>query len=322
MSALEQLLRQLDDPSAVAWNEETYDLALARALEPSDRATYVAKLIDNARQGDTRAILTLGHLKATEALPVLETDAKSNEPWAATARRALVLFDKGADVVAEIARDAVSSPAKMGRVAAIMDLPKIGGAMALFALQQALLDEHSDVRVIAWDALVEALGLVKRLQSPEGKRELTTEVEVMRVLLASDMTALVKLGAAGMCDVARRLSAGATAQELGIGWRPRSTEPTFDKLRAAMYGGGPFPIDEVKALEGVERRLAETMIVRRLEDADARVPDALVALDAAWTAPALQELADADVTEPTLRAKLAQAARELATARRGCILDR
>jgi len=117
-------------------------------------------------------------------------------------------------------------------------LAKIGGATALFALQQALVDEDSDVRVIAWDALVEALGLTKRLQNPEGKRELTTEVEVMRVLLASDMPALVNLGAAGMRDVARRLSAGATAQQLGIAWRPKSAEPTFDKLRAAMYGGG------------------------------------------------------------------------------------
>jgi len=310
---LERLLQQMSDPSELSWKDETYDLALARVLEPADRATYVARLIDNARQGDTHAILTLGHLKATEALPVLAADAKSSEPWAATARRALVLFGKGADVVEEIARDAVSSPAKMGRVAAILDLPKIGGATALFALQQALVDEDSDVRVIAWDALVEALGLTKRLQNPEGKRELTTEVEVMRVLLASDMPALVKLGAAGMRDVARRLSAGATAQQLGIAWRPKSAEPTFDKLRAAMYGGGAFPLDEIKALKGAERQLAETMIVRRLEDGDDRVPEALVALDAAWTAPALQELAELETTDSELRGRLALAARELAT---------
>lgn len=313
MSDLERLLHQLSDPSDLSWKDDTYDLALARGLAPDERATYVAKLIDNAKQGDTHAILTLGHLGATEALPVLAVDAKSKEPWAPTARRALVLFGKGADVITEIAHDAVSSSAKMARVAALLDLPKIGGPTAIFALQQALVDEDSDVRVIAWDGLIEALGLTKRLQSPEGKRELTTEVEVMRVLLASHMTALVKLGAAGMREVARRLAAGATAQQLGVAWRPKSAEPTFDKLRKAMYGGGAFPLAEIKALKGPERQLAETMIVRRLENGDERVPDALVALDAAWTAPALHELADSDATDSELRGKLALAARELAT---------
>ncbi|MEZ4404877.1 MAG: hypothetical protein R3A52_00085 [Polyangiales bacterium] len=317
MTALERLLRQMSDPSELSWREETYDLALARTLEPSERASYVAALIERAKRGDTHAVLTLGHLGATEALPTLRADAKRAAPWAATARRALVLLGEGADVVEEVARDAVSSPAKMARVAAIMDLSKIGGPAASRALQQALVDEDSDVRVIAWDALVEALGLTKQLQSPEGRRELTTEVEVLRVLLASDVTALVKVGAAGMRDVARRLSAGETAQQLGIAWRPRSSERTFDALRAAMYRGGALPIDEVKALKGAERYLAEAMIARRLEDGDERVPDALVALDAAWTAPALQELAESDATDAAMRAKLARAARVLATTRSG-----
>ncbi len=312
--SLDLLLQQMSDPSTLSWKDETYDLALARGLSPAERATYVDKLIDNAKQGDAHAILTLGHLKATEALAVLQADAKSSEPWAGTARRALVLLGKGADVVEEIARDAVSSPAKMGRVAAIMDLPKIGGATAVFALQQALVDEDGDVRVIAWDALIETLGLTKRLQNPEGKRELTTEVEVMRVLLGSEMPALVKLGAAGMREVARRLSAGATAQQLGIAWRPKPSEAVFDKLRGALVDTDQaFPINEITPLTGVARQLAETMIVRCLEEYDERVPDALVALDAAWTAPALEELASYSQTPTELRPKLAAAARELAT---------
>lgn len=312
--SLDLLLQQMSDPSTLSWKDETYDLALARGLTPAERTTYIAKLIDNARQGDAHAILTLGHLNATEALPVIQADAKSSEPWAGTARRALVLLGKGAEVIDEIARDAVSSPAKMGRVAAIMDLPKIGGATAIFALQQALIDEDGDVRVIAWDSLVEVLGLTKRIQNPEGKRELTTEVEVMRVLLGSEMPALVKLGAAGMREVARRLAAGATAQQLGIAWRPKQSEEVLDKIRKAMFDDdAAFPIDDIKGLTGVARQLAETMIVRRLEDGDVRVSDALVALDAAWTAPALQELAESGGTPDELREKLADAARQLNT---------
>ena len=309
----EQLLQQMSDQMGLSWQSETHDLGTARALSGADRAIYVEKLIEQAKQGDTFAIMTLGHLKATEALPVLEADAKSDQPWAGTARRALVLLGKGTDVVTEIARDAVNAPSKMARVAAILDLQKLGGPTAIFALLQALLDEDSDVRVIAWDAVIDALRLTKRLENPEGVRELTTEVEVMRVLLGSAMQALIKLGAAGMREVARRLAAGATAQQLGIAWRPRSSEDTFDNLRGAMYEGDPYPVDEIKALVGPERQLAETMIVRRLENCDERVPDALVALDAAWTAPALEELANDQQTPTTLRARLAAAARQLAT---------
>ena len=87
MSSLDQLLHQLSDPSELSWKDETYDLALAGGLPATERATFVAKLIEHAQQGDTRAILTLGHLKATEALPLLQAAAKSQAPWAATASR-------------------------------------------------------------------------------------------------------------------------------------------------------------------------------------------------------------------------------------------
>jgi hypothetical protein len=308
--SLQRLLDEMADPSELSWKDETYDLAEARGLESAQRAIYVEKLIENAKQGDPRAIMTLGNLNATEALPLLEVDAKSRQPWAATARRAMVLLGKGADVLAEIAHDAVSADGKMERVAAIMDLPKIGGREAIFALQQALLDEDSDVRLIAWDGLIEALGLTRRLQSPEGKQEMTTDVEVMKVLLASDIRALVKLGANGMGEVVRRLAAGATPQQLGIAWRsPPAPDVTLKLQKALLRPEVPFPLDDIKKLTGTERQLSEAVIVMRLEAWDPRVPDALIELDAAWTAPALEELAHDAPGE--LREKLAEAARRL-----------
>jgi len=314
MSDLERLLQQMSDPSSLSWKDETYDLALAKGLEPPDRENFIAKLIETAKQGDTRAILTLGNLNATEALPVLEADAKSSEPWAGTARRALVLLGKGADVLTEIAHDAVSSESKMARVAAIMDLSKIGGPTAIFALQQALLDEDSDVRMIAWDALIDTLGLTKRLQNPDGKKELTTDVEVMSVLLASEIHALVKLGASGMREIVRRLAEGATPQQLGIAWHPMPSPEVLSKLRKTLYKPDvPFPVDDIKPLTGTARHLAEVMIVLRLEAWDERVPDALVELGAAWTAPALKELAESEDAPDELHDKLVDAARALAS---------
>src|SRR4051812_36595054 len=183
--SLELFLQQMSDPSTLSWKDETYDLSLARDITGAERTTLIAQLSEQARQGDTRAILTLGHLDAQESLPMLRAAATGNDPWAGTARRALVLLGKGNEVIDQIADDAVASPAKMARVAAIMDLGKLGGPKSLAALQKALVEEDSEVRLIAWDALIETLGLTKRLQSPEGIRELTTEVEVMRVLLGS-----------------------------------------------------------------------------------------------------------------------------------------
>ncbi len=219
-------------------------------------------------------------------------------------KAARVGHDAAMVAVSRLARNA-SAP----EVTSTVDEP-----VTIQSLEQALLAEDSDVRQSAWDGLVEALGLTQRIQSPGGVRELTTEVEVMRVLIGSGITALVKLGASGMREVSRRLAAGATPRQLGIAWRPNTASDVFDELRQALDDANlAFPLDEIAKLTGVQRQLAETMIVLRLEAWDARVPDALVTLDAAWTAPALTELANSTAAPSEFRVALADAARELTT---------
>ncbi len=312
--SLDLLLQQLTERSRLSWRDETYDLALASNLSASELATYVAGLLEQAHEGDGIAMLTLAHLNVTEAIPMLVAFGKRSESVGATiARRALIVLGNGADVITEIAHDAVSSDDKMERFAAVLDLPKVGGPTAIFALRQALLDEDSDVRVVAWDGLIEALGLTKRLQNPEGVRELTTEVEVMRVLLGCELLAVAKVGASAMREVVRRLAAGTMPQQLGIAWRPRVSQPVFEKLRDAVFDTSiPFPLDEIATMRGTERQLAEAMIARQLQDWDARTPDALVELRATWLAASLAELAESKGAPDELREKLADAARELA----------
>jgi len=312
MSFLDQLLHQISDQAGLAWNEETYDLALAVGLSAADRAVYVNKLMETARQGDTHAILTLGHLHADEALAMLRAAAHGTEPWAPTARRALVLLGHGAEVVEAIAADAIHAPVKMARVAAVLDLPKIGGPIAITALQQALADPDATVRVLAWDGLVEALGLTRLIQNPEGKRELTTEVEILRVLLASDLAAFVAMGIAEMRALTDRLRAGESPQSLGIAWSPSPAPEVFTALRLALFDPeAEFPVAELAPLTGVPRRLAEMMIALRLEDQDARAPEALAALAATWTLPALEEVGRSTTLSPELRWKLTVALRAL-----------
>jgi hypothetical protein len=311
MSDLDLLLHQMANPSELSWKEETYDLALASGLSGADRSTFIDKLMENARQGDSHAILTLGYMQAVEALPMLQAAAKSKDPWAPTARRALVLLGHGGEVVDEIAHDAVHAPAKMARVAAMMDLPKIGGATAITALQQALADEDSIVRSLAWEGLVEALDLGRHIVNPEGKRDVTTYLELLEVLLSSNLAAFIRMGVDEMRELTDRVRAGATPQSLGIAWIPNPAPEVFTAVRMALFDpDAAYPVDEIAKLTGVTRRWAETILALRLEHQDSRVPEALVRLGAAWTAPALDEAARS-ATSPALRDLLTRSVRAL-----------
>jgi len=312
MSALDQLLHQIANPSEIAWNEETYDLGLAGALSGADRATAVAKLIDNARVGDTRAILTLGHLQAVEALPMLQADGKSQEPWALAARRALVLLGHGPEVVQQIADDAVHARTKMARVAAVMDLPKIGGPVAISALEQALADEDDAVRMLPWQGLLQVFDLARLVRGPDGQPGLTTHFELLEVLVASDLPAFVRMGVAETRQLIDRLKAGATPQSLGIAWIPNPAPEVFQRIRMALFDlDAAYPVDEIAQLTGSARQWAEAMIAFRLAKQDPRVPEAMARLGAAWTVPALEEAAASAATAPELREQLTRAVRAL-----------
>jgi hypothetical protein len=313
MSSLDLLLKQIDDPSELSWKEETYDLALAAGLDAVERTTFVSRLIDAARAGDARAVLTLGYIDAAETLPALQVLARARDPLAPTARRALVLLGRGAEIVDERANDALHSPLVMTRVAAVMDLPKIGGEIAIHALRQALADQDSTVRALAWDGLVQIFDLGRHIRNPEtGKRELTTHVELLRVLLGSDISAFVKVGADEMCEIVDKLAAGASPASVGIAWSPKPAPDVFDRIRLALFDPEvAFPLDEIATLTGVPRRWAEMMLAMRLEEQDRRVPAAMARLGAEWTVPALEEVARSPSTAPELRNALRESIRTL-----------
>jgi hypothetical protein len=125
------------------------------------------------------------------------------------------------------------------------------------------------------------------------------------VLLSSDIAAFAKMGRDEMRDLTRRLRSGASPQSLGIGWTPNPAPELFNRLRLALFDlDAGYPVDEVAQLTGVDRRWAEMMIALRLETHDPRVPDALSRLAAAWTVPALEEVAASATTPPQLREQL------------------
>ena len=308
-----------DAELAVRWYARAADLSFPPAMNNLGLCLEVGRGADKA----TETAFLLFRAAAAESFPPAEYNVgrcyEKGIGVAVNLTEATLWYYKAARVGHDAAMVAVERLARSANnvvppVAEATNPPRLSGPAAILALEQALLDAESDVRLNAWDALVDALGLTKRIQSPRGVRELTTEIEVMRVLLESGIKTLVKLGASGMREVARRLAAGATPQQLGIAWRPKQAEDVFNKLREVMDApDDAYPVEEIATLKGPARQLAETIIVRRLETWDARVPAALVKLDAAWTAPALEELANSSATPSELRVALAQAARELRT---------
>jgi hypothetical protein len=110
--------------------------------------------------------------------------------------------------------------------------------------------------MLAWEGLIDLFDLRALIRSPEGKAEMSTELEIQQALLSSELHAFVKLS-------------------------------------------------------GTPRHLAEMIIAMRLENADPRVPEALARLDAAWTVPALEEVAQSPALPAELRAELLRAARAL-----------
>jgi HEAT repeat protein len=312
MSTLDELLQQIEDPSELGWKDETYDLGRARSLSGADRSAYVTKLIENIQEGDTRAILTLGHLDAKEALPALQDAAKTAAPWASVARRALVLLGKGDDEIDVIANDALHAPGKMARVAAVMDLTKLGGPKAIESLLQALTDSEYEVRLLAWDGLVEILKLDSIVRAPVGQRGKGSVMELLKDFLGSSVAAFVKMGSDEMRALIRQFMAGESPASLDIRWKPNpAPQLTAQMNQAVVNPDATFPIAEIAKLTGLPRRRAEASLALGLEEGDVRVPDALVQLDATWTLPVLEELANSTKLSSEMREKIKAAVRGL-----------
>lgn len=312
MSALDELLQELADPSHLPWRDETYSVQNAKNLSATERATYVAKLMEKAQQGDKRAILSLGHLPALEAVPMLLEASKAQVPWALNARRALVLLGSGSQVIDAIANDAVSSPATMDRVAAIMDLKKLGGSKAMKAFDRALEDSDFTVRMLAWEGLVDSYDLAKYMQDPKGELGKGTTLELAKDFLSVNIKAFNRMGAEETRDILMKIAGGASPESVGIVYQPDPAPEVSKQVSKACYDEDlAFPIDAVAKLEGLARRQAEALIASRAVKDDPRVPDALVRLHADWTAPVLEEAAESPLVSPEIREKLLEAARTL-----------
>lgn len=303
-----------DPAEAVRWYARAADQSFPPAMNNLAMCLEAGRGADK----DPATAFMLFRAAAAQAFPHAEYNVgrcyEKGIGVAVNLTEASLWYYKAARVGHDAATVAVARLARASQEAPTAEPPKLEGKAAIEAFEHALLDESSAVRVDAWESLVDALGVSKRILSPRGTRDATTDIEVMRFLLASELPSLAKIGASGMRTISRRLAAGATPQQLGIAWRPNQAQGVLELLSDALDTPGlVLPVEEIATLRGPSRQLAEATILRALERWDERVLDALLALDAAWTAPVLDELASAPQTPDAWREALTRVGRELGT---------
>jgi hypothetical protein len=316
--ALQDLLDQLKDSAGIAWNEETYDLAIGRTLGEPDRLAYAAALDPLIRAGDGRAALTAGSLGLTTALDALR--AKKDEPgsFGLQVRRALVQLGEGASVVDQLVHD-LQAPAHMQRFAAAMVLGKAGrprSKPATEGLIGALGDEELTVRARAFESLLEVLELEPLAQNAAGDDvELRSPLRRLDLLLGSKLQALREPARQELARLARAILGGATPQSLGLVYTPATSDDFRTRLgRSLFVAEAPLPLDEIRALapESADRKWAESLVAKSLERKVVRAPAVLAQLGATWTVPALREAAEKLEADDPFRVEAEQAIRQLA----------
>ena len=278
---LERLLERIRTAESGQLNYEAWERWGSSNASPKECAAKEAELAGATRERD----------EARAALDALVATIRIGTP----AERAA-----WAEALA-----AIGGPVGMGLVGELLKLPRIDREIVIPALQRTLDDASSEVRTSAWEGIIKAFDLGPHFQNPEGKRDLSTELELWRILLGRELAAFSKMGGDKMRGLVERLRAGASPESLGIAWKASPEPELFDQLRSTLFEADqPFPVDDLARLTGADRRWAEAMIAFRLEQKDPRAPEALARLGATWTAPALEEIGRAATTPPELRKKI------------------
>jgi hypothetical protein len=180
------------------------------------------------------------------------------------------------------------------------------------ALKEQLTHEHYALRFGAWDGLVAAFGLESVVRAPPGQQGKGSYMELLKDFLASDCTAFVRMGAAEICGILDKLAAGATPESLEIEWRPDPRPAVSERMVEALLDPQrAYPVEEILTLTDIPRRWAEASLALFAEKNDTRAVEALVQLDAVWTLPILEELAESSSVPADLREQLKLAVRDL-----------
>jgi hypothetical protein len=259
----------------------TYALGTFAGLQGLERKAAEDRLIELARQGDVRAVETLGAGNVTRSLAVLERlSAASNDLGSAAARAVLTLMGPDPAATARVA-EGVTSPSQVQSAFAAFALRDAVGPDAVAGLLDALAHPFSPTRANAILGLVDKLGLTP-LIVPRQSPLWTLMQRAHNHFVSVWQPASVRLR-----EVLEALLAGESPEDLGLVYARSSREADIDEVWTPNERG--FDFDALLRLRGHDLEWAYSYLYLRLQQRDDRVPEAMVVLGLVEGLPALRE---------------------------------
>jgi hypothetical protein len=263
------------------YSTTTYALEIFDGLRGDERKTAEDRLIELARQGDVRAVETLGSGNVTRALAVLERlSAASNDLGSAAARAVLKLMGPDPAATARVA-EGVLTPSRVQSAFAAFALRDAEGADAIAGLLDALAHPFSPTRANAILGLVEKLELTPLIE-PRQSPLWTLMQRAHNHFVSVWQPASVRLR-----EVLEALLAGESPEDLGLVYARSSREADIDEVWTPNERG--FDFDALLRLRGHDLEWAYSYLYLRLQQRDDRVPEAMVVLGLVEGLPALRE---------------------------------
>ncbi len=263
----------------------SYALGPFRSLREDERRQAEDLLIEKARQGDLRAVETLGIGGVTRALAVLERlSSASNDLGSTAARAVLALMGPDPAATARVA-EGIKTGSRVHSAFSAYELRNAEGPNAIVGLLDALAHPFPPTRANALLGLQKQLGLeplIEPKQSP---------LWILMQDVATELTSVWRPAARRLREVLEALMAGISPEELGLVYQRSSRPEDIDEVWTPNDVG--FDFDALLRLRGHDLRWAESYVLSRLDMRDDRAPEALVVLGLVGALPALYEAAPA-----------------------------
>jgi HEAT repeat protein len=131
--------------------EDSYDISIWPTLSDSDQNIAKSRLIEQATNGNPKALITLGNLQLTETLKIIKAHTNNKDEWVRfCANRALIKLTGVYDGLL----DDASSKSETTRFGALLELTKINDVTVENKIIDALYDKDNLVRSKALEALI------------------------------------------------------------------------------------------------------------------------------------------------------------------------
>jgi hypothetical protein len=279
-------VESLNAPRSSGTEVDNLNLAALAALEDDERARAETVLLAHlhSHPTDDRVAPALALIPSMAAIEPLRTAFKLSSGLSRLrVAQALAVLDASFDAT-PVYIAALATGDFAARIAAADALANDNDANVAEALTNALSDDHFDVRVHAFDALVRNLNLEPLKEAPYAP------LREIRILLLSELHTVMRDGVAQMRRIVARLGTGETPEAVGLTDLPTQRDGLIDRvLRGLQRSDGNLDESLVGQLEGPAKRFVESALLSELHGHDPRIPRLLAAMHSVRAIPALEE---------------------------------